>query len=275
MRNILFILLASVLFSCEEVYQTDENTSIPVVRAFIRTDDPVDDIYLSLVEPLGSDSSSSVITINDAQPKIVWNTLEYPLIPTVEKPGYYHYDGNDLAIDVGQVYRLEFEYNGQTVYGSTQIEEPPTNVRIEFDSLSVRQIQTEIERIFLQAFAQMVIPITWEGNEGDYYFITIELLEEEPKLIDLTNILPDPGIFVSPPFQDREFILRPVLEFRHFGVHSIRVYSVGQDYAFMYETLDQDSRNLSEPYSNITNGVGIFAGFSYTEILFNVIELPR
>ena len=49
-------------------------------------------------------------------------------------------------------------------------------------------------------------------------------------------------------------------------------FTVNEEYALLYETSTQDSRDLNEPYTNINNGLGIFSGFASQEVYFEVIK---
>lgn len=61
--------------------------------------------------------------------------------------------------------------------------------------------------------------------------------------------------------------------FSYHGRYLVKVYRVNQEYRDLYETQEQDSRNLIEPLSNIENGLEIFSTFhSNVDSLFlNVI----
>jgi hypothetical protein len=50
----------------------------------------------------------------------------------------------------------------------------------------------------------------------------------------------------------------------------VKVYRVNQEYVDLYENRQQDSRNLTEPLTNIKNGLGIFTAFSYAQAYFYV-----
>jgi hypothetical protein len=39
----------------------------------------------------------------------------------------------------------------------------------------------------------------------------------------------------------------------------------------LYSSLNQDSRELNEPYSNVTNGLGIFTAFNSDTLYIEVI----
>nr|MDA3821271.1 hypothetical protein [Bacteroidales bacterium] len=63
------------------------------------------------------------------------------------------------------------------------------------------------------------------------------------------------------PTNESYFSLQP-RELTHFGTHRIIVYSVNDEYVNLYNSQDQDSGELNEPFSNIENGLGIFTAFS-------------
>jgi hypothetical protein len=80
--------------------------------------------------------------------------------------------------------------------------------------------------------------------------------------------------FRSEPFIGNSYIINSrTLE--KYGKHTIKIYSVNEEYANLYENRSQDSRNLSEPVTNIKNGLGIFTAFSYDEVAFYVTNKYR
>jgi len=50
----------------------------------------------------------------------------------------------------------------------------------------------------------------------------------------------------------------------------VQVFRVNQEYVDLFENIDQDSRNLNEPPTNIANGLGIFTAFNSDSIFFEV-----
>ncbi|MEM6800841.1 MAG: hypothetical protein AAF696_05525, partial [Bacteroidota bacterium] len=57
-----------------------------------------------------------------------------------------------------------------------------------------------------------------------------------------------------------------------FGQYSVKVYHINQEYADLYENREQDSRDLNEPPSNITNALGVFSAFNSQETFFEVVR---
>ena len=105
-------------------------------------------------------------------------------------------------------------------------------------------------------------------------YLCIENVEDRPSSIDPTDLFGDLGInfeFTSEPIQQGLFQLRPMIHYTQYGKHKITIYKVNEEYALLYETSAQDSRDLNEPYTNINNGLGIFSGFSSQEFYFYVI----
>ena len=62
-----------------------------------------------------------------------------------------------------------------------------------------------------------------------------------------------------------------MIHYSQYGRHKVTIYKVNEEYALLYETSEQDSRDLNEPYTNINNGLGIFSGFASQEFYFSVI----
>ena len=105
---------------------------------------------------------------------------------------------------------------------------------------------------------------------GAYYFLVIENVESNPEPIDLNNILNFNFEFVSTPIQDNFFTILPFIHYTQFGTHRIIVYRVNEEYALLYETIEQDSRDLNEPFTNIINGQGIFSGFASDTVYLEI-----
>jgi len=55
-----------------------------------------------------------------------------------------------------------------------------------------------------------------------------------------------------------------------FGTYRVKIYRVNQKYADLYESRNQDSRELNDPNSNIINGLGIFTAFNSDSIFFEI-----
>ena len=66
--------------------------------------------------------------------------------------------------------------------------------------------------------------------------------------------------------------INPQRDLQQFGDHRVIVYRVNPEYAALYESASNSSLNISEPPTNINNGLGIFTGISSDTLFFKVIE---
>jgi len=273
-NKILGLLFLVIISSCEDVPDYDQEVSEPVVEAFIYEGELVDDIYLKKTVPFNIGSNIDPEPINDATIIITNNGENFILSPVMNEPGRYFYDGSDLSINIGDSYQLAFEYQGKTISSTTTIPNESDGVLISLGLIEVAAINSLQDlRGFRESF-QKTIDVSWNNSDGSYYYLVIENVEDRPSSIDPTDIFGDLGInfeFTSEPIQQGLFQLRPMIHYTQYGKHKITIYKVNEEYALLYETSAQDSRDLNEPYTNINNGLGIFSGFSSQEFYFYVI----
>ncbi len=271
MKLFIYISLVFLVFSCEEVVEFDPNLGEPVVEAFLYAGEPVDDIVLKRVLPFGSDQDT-VQFIEDANLVIIHNGIEYLLEQVSDNPGHYIYTGEGLAIIEGETYALSFEFGGLTIYAETTVPNTPEDVSISDSAIRIPQIETLQDLRDLRDNFENTIDIEWENTSGDYYYITVSNIEESPEDIDPNSILPFNFSFISEPTQLDIFPLRLFAHYQQFGLHEAKIYHVNEEYALLYESLEQDSRDLNEPFSNVINGVGVFTAFSSQTVRFEVLK---
>ncbi len=77
--------------------------------------------------------------------------------------------------------------------------------------------------------------------------------------------------FISQPTTDTLYSIN-LLSLRDLGPHEVKVYRVNEEYNDLYENRAQDSRDLNEPPSNISNGLGVFSAFNSQSVLFVVVR---
>ena len=100
------------------------------------------------------------------------------------------------------------------------------------------------------------------------FYVNLINIDANPTAIDswFGSALQD---FVFPPINDDSFAIRlPFIT--HLGNHRITVYKVNQEYVDLYESREQDTRDLNEPLTNINNGLGVFSAFNQTSVTLNV-----
>ncbi|MEP2026827.1 MAG: DUF4249 family protein [Reichenbachiella sp.] len=273
MKNSMHIRLTAIFtlfwfISCEEVPDFEADDTVPVVEAFLYVDNPIDDIKISKVIPFESEATDN--EVDGLNIEIKWNGKIYPLVNAENGGGKYFYPGTDLEIISGDNYEISFQFEGNIISSSTTAPPVPTGLSISTSSLELPQLIDLIDIRDLAQSENSNVNIEWNNPNGDYYFLVIENLEGNPEPIDLNNTLNFNFEFVSSPTQDNFFTLIPFVHYTQFGTHRIIVYRVNEEYALLYETIEQDSRDLNEPFTNVKNGVGIFSGFASDTVYLEI-----
>jgi len=245
-----------------------------VIEAFLYANEPVTDIRVTSTLPLGSDSSYAP-PINDAEVVLIKDGIRYPLEPSPGDSGYYHYSGEDLAVETGDKFRVEVDYFNRVAYGETEVPPPPENVRISGDTLVIRKQTFSGPGSFGGGGMMSTdgLVITWEKEDPSLYFVTIENVEPDPE-----PITTGPGVdiprkrrFRSVPTARDSFVVN-LMHLTHLGRHRARVYRINQEYADLYISRNQNSRDLNEPLTNIRNGLGVFSAFNSDSLFFYVVK---
>jgi len=261
-----FLAIAALGFSisCKKKNDPDLLKKV-VVEGYIFANEPVDDIRLTELLSFGGEDTIPQ-PINDADVNIIWNGVSYQLIPSGGDSGYYYYPGNVLKILEGESYRIEFEYFGKSTSGVTIVPPQPTGVNLNIDTM-------EFSNLFFIYTSNDSMNVSWDNNNAAYYYVVIKNIEQDPVPFypgfDLGGLI-STFLFTRPTQEDNYEILEYYIT--HFGKHQVRVYRVNQEYVDLFTSLDQDSRTLNEPITNINNGLGIFASFNSDTANFYVIE---
>ncbi len=131
--------------------------------------------------PFASDDTIAQY-VNDAQIFISTVDAVFELIPSAGDSGYYHYPGDDLEIIIGEEYFIEFEFGVDRVEAETVVPEKPEGLSISEDIIEIAPI---IEFQDLANFRDLSqIEVTWSNPDGDYYYVVVENLEDDPEPIN-------------------------------------------------------------------------------------------
>lgn len=267
-------LISGILWSCGELETPSFNQY--VVEAFITADESVNDIKIKETSALDDDSLLNVAPIDNATVSISIGQELTPLDFDITTGKYTEPTGK-LIVEVGQTYNLEVTVDGLTASANTVVPERPTGLEL---TDSVLTIPTLVLNFTLRdqiqdLFENEVISLTWDPVAGRSYFVVIETQESELDPI-LPEEIPAQSVellqsfrFISAPSTASSFdIIGIALE--TYGRHVAKVYSVNQEYVDLFNSSTQDSRDLNEPPSNITNALGIFSAFAVDSLEFEV-----
>lgn len=276
MKRILWISVFTLfLMGCDKTPISQEFSQRIVVQAYLYAGEPVKDFYLTELLPYGSDEDS-IQKINDAQVSVIYIGNEF-LLSKGEDDGHYYYKGTNLFVHEGEEYQLEILYDDVVASASTVVPAPPENLQISDSVITFEMTMPSMGEGGGQRDTSE-IEITWDNDDNSYFYVLIENIDSVQESffdgISFPGGNNGQGRFMSritePTQTDHHRI--SLMELEYYGNFRAKIFRVNQEYADLYESLDQDSRNLTEPASNITNGLGIFTAFNSDSVFFNVIH---
>ncbi|MBX2873772.1 MAG: DUF4249 domain-containing protein [Saprospiraceae bacterium] len=275
MKNCTYILaLFSVigLLSCEETSIDTIDAETPVVSGYLYAGQSLDSLRVTLSNSYAREDTQ-LVTLDELQISIKEGDNTYSL--TSYGAGYYQQPA--LRVELEKSYNLEFEWGGATISASAFV---PGKREASLSTSSI-----EMEKITNNGgfpgggFTQIdPIEVSWDNPEGEYYYVLIENLETNPEYVNdfLADLEEDLGRrfrrITEPSITDFHSI-NPRREITQYGTHRVIVFRVSPEYAALYQTSGTSSQSLTEPPSNIDNGLGIFTGVSSDTLYFEVKKI--
>ncbi len=274
-RQLIPFVLFIFILSCSEEAPVAVDDDLVVVRGYVYAGEPVTDIQVTETLMLGVEDTIAP-PINDADVVILKNDQRYVLIPSAGDNGYYHYDGDDLIIETGDQIGIEVKHKEQMAIGWTSVPDAPVKVSISKTTLMLPDRET-MQELRQQGVSRdslrksMELMVEWEQAPEALYYVVIENIDANPTAIEINFRGPGPRRFISAPIPSDKYRVNAMM-MTHYGDHVARVYRVNQEYADLYESRNQDSRDLNEPLTNISGGLGVFSGFNSTTVEFTFLE---
>ncbi|MCF6358160.1 MAG: DUF4249 domain-containing protein [Draconibacterium sp.] len=200
--------------------------------------------------------------------------------------GTYHYPGDDLLVVTGDKFSIEAIVGDKTASGVTSIPESPEGVLMSDYNIELPEISVDpytgrpdmgAMRTLMALQREMQLEVIWDNPTGELHFVVIENAEDNQE-----SIFPDlggkfghvgRGSFqrITLPTRESSHEIN-FMEMQYWGKYIVKVYRINQEYADLYDNLEQDSRDLNEPPTNITNGLGIFSAFNSKNVYFSVVK---
>jgi hypothetical protein len=274
-KKLTALLIPLALSGCFNSEIEFEDQYMIVVEAYIYSGANLADINLTGMISFGNDSTTGE-GIEDATVTLRNTSGQWLLQHNPDSSGNY-IPAEDISVQPGDTFHLLIESGDILLQSSTIVPEAPPIINLSASSLYIPKVEDPREMGDVD-FPEP-IELTWENPEEKYYYFRIENIESDPE-----SIMPDPPDDM--PFRRGGFAFqmftRPVndelytitsRDLTHFGTHRLIVYSVNQEYVNLYETQEQDTRKLNEPFTNIDNGLGIFTSFSSDTMYFEVIPV--
>jgi len=268
------LIILLLLNACTEESSVIVDTKTAVVEAYLFAGQPADSVRIiqsySYVR-----ENTDLITLNDLEVQISDGQQTYNLDHSAE--GIYQ--NPDFIPQSGATYVLTFDHNGETVRSETYVPQKRT-ISISKASVRLEKI-TDINDLINSGFGgnQDAIEVVWDNSEGDYYYVVIENIEDNPEFVnDLLAEFQSNGnalrfFQITEPEISDFYAISTLRDLTQFGTYRIIVYRVNPEYAALYETSGTSSVSIATPPSNIENGLGIFTGVSSDTVYLEVIKI--
>lgn len=254
MKLFFLVLVVSIFSNCTKTSDLNIAADRAVIQAYLYANHTID--VLVTKEISLSDSSATAQTLDNLTINMSDGVKSY----TLKSQGSGHYFST-FAVDSSKTYAMSFVYNGNTVSASTTIPSKP----LGFKS-SVSTIAVPVVGVFNPS-APPVFPdpvqLTWSNDTKDFYLVVVQNTDISPTLInpDGNGFERTNRFFRLTPTQAAEQEIR-AQQFQYFGNHNIILYHVDANYASLYNGNGSNSTNLTAPFTNVTNGLGIFTGIN-------------
>lgn len=272
-KYIIIMIIVPLLQACYDASLEFEDQFQPVVEAYLYVGKDLENVYLFSMISFGADSLVSE-KITDAEVVLEGETDSWALMHNDSVPGLY-YLLDTPVLRPGENYQLQIENGGEVLSASTVIPDDPPQITMSSTSLYIPYVQDMMD--FRNLEMPDPVELTWENPEAQYFFLDIQNIESYP-----LSIMPDPpddrpappgGLafqMITEPTNGNFYAIEP-RQLEYFGTHRIIFTSVNEEYVYLYNSLNQDSRELNEPYSNVENGLGIFTAFNSDTLYLEVI----
>ena len=161
------------------------------------------------------------------------------------------YTDNKL-VSTDKTYKISTMYEGQEIYAKTGVPSLPLGFEASDNRIKVEPLTGGGRPT---ANNTENLELTWTYEDQAYYIVIASNLETDPDPINTSGF--QRPVFRSEPIQDDSYEIRG-FDFEYYGDYAIILFKVNADYAALYEDPGDNSLTIKSPYSNITNGLGVF-----------------
>lgn len=274
-KYIVLLCLVPLLQACFSSDLEFEDQYEPVVEAYLYVGKEFDNVKLSSMISFGADSLGGE-AITDAEITLEGESDSWILVHNDSVSGQYYLE--DIpAIEPGETFQLQIEIGEEILSAATVIPDDPPAVSMSSTSVYIPKVDDI--RDFQNVEMPDPVELTWDNPDAKYYFLDIQNIETYP-----VSIMPDPpddrpappGGFafqmITEPTNNNYYSIN-LRQLEYFGTHRIVFTSVNEEYVYLYNSLNQDTRELNEPFTNVENGLGIFTAFNSDTLYLEVVPI--
>ncbi|MEN9611807.1 MAG: hypothetical protein RLZZ628_2621 [Bacteroidota bacterium] len=263
MKNRFIILLGFIIISFSTSCTVNDPlpvpSSRPVVDAYLVANQPID-IYVARQAPF-SDTTITDLSLKGLSIDIKSDAKTIHLVDQ----GNGHYTSK-TKIDSNTTYTLRFDYAGKTITATTFVPSHTQNFATTATSFVVTVNPNNGRPTFPDPAR-----LSWTSAPDAYYLVVAEATDAVPELIFSFGGGSNRRFFRQAPFQGNNTDLQGQL-FRYYGNYNLILFRINVEYASLYADNGTSSINLTTPYTNVTNGLGIFTGMASDTLKFAVTK---
>jgi hypothetical protein len=261
------IVILGIVICCSSC--TDENASgvspRAVVEAYLAAGKPIE-VTVSKEGLFENSTKDTIEYIDGLTLKINDGNNNYFLHSTGN--GKYVSD-ESVIVAAQQIYSLDFVYDDLELTASTLVPSSPKGFRLSTDEVV---IETPTPVPGTMPVRPDPVYVSWENPDNDYHLVVVNVIEENPEEISTTGRpVRIGGSFRNEPNTGTSYEIGQI-SFKYYGKHAVILYKLNPEYSTLYDDSGSSSLNLKAPYSNITNGLGIFTGMNADTLYLNVMK---
>ncbi|WP_443938667.1 DUF4249 family protein [Pedobacter sp. MW01-1-1] len=260
-----FILVAFtwILVSCRKDSGNDDVVNWPVIQGYLVAGKP---ITIKLYTQKGLlDTSSYGPALSGLSVYVSNGVKEVKL--SEDTAGVYTSSDNTLVLE-NYTCTLRFDYNGKTISAETIVPTKPENFKVS----SLNQPVPNPDSAFTNPTDFIPVDFSWSNISNGYYMMQFKNQEESPNRIgngfgfrrgyeDMEEYLGQVSLFKTQP-----------MTFQFEGRYLVYLYHVNAEYNTILSSSSSSSLNLTNPVTNIKNGLGIFTAMSVDSLPLNVYK---
>ncbi|MDD2798395.1 MAG: DUF4249 family protein [Bacteroidales bacterium] len=256
MRPFIFLILSLLLLSisCNNDNILTADTNQVVVQAFLNVGDSV---AIKVTRQFVFDSADSTYEpISGLDIFISDDKASYKL--TSKGEGKY---SSSLITKEGKTYTLSFVYNNKRISATCKAPTKPENFNSTTNYFYIHKTYI--------ADSMSILTLKWNNPDSNYYFVSIYFTD--PSLNPIDSYFGSSRTKNFEPSQTDSLRLTE-RTFRNYGWHRIVLFHINKEYSELFKRYSSNSESLTNPPTNIMNGLGIFTAFATDTLWVRVMS---
>jgi hypothetical protein len=187
--------------------------------------------------------------------------------------GVYTSDDSNVVKDDAGDYTLAIATDSKAISSLTVVPGKPVDFQLSKTEITVEPI-TFGNGGPPRGGSNESVDLTWSNPSDDYYFTFFQNIDDDPELIntalDTLGGNAPTRFFRGEPIQGNSSTIGS-RQFEYYGTYYVILFHVNPDYAALYKEQESSSSlNLTSPFTNVVNGLGIFTAIHSDTVLFKV-----